>query len=338
MLNSRSTARFFSPSGQTVQYTTSKLEALVVDRIGFDRALERQTRAAGAVILFGAKATAVDVGSRDVAVHCRDRAPIRDRTCVLACGANYAFQRRLGLGIPSLFLKSAQMEMPAGRSGDVEVFFGHDVAPKGFAWVVPVHRGRERYARVGLMCDGDAGLFFRRLVASAAPSWGLRPPDCEDVVLAPRQKILPLAPIRRTYADRVLAIGDAAGLVKATTGGGIYYALVSAATAAAVLDTALGRDALAADQLRVYEKEWRRRLGSELRAQLALRMLAHRLSDDDIEALFELARTDGVMPIVRRTAQFNHHRDLIVSLFKHPPARRLLFKQFMAKSFALSAS
>jgi hypothetical protein len=90
--------------------------------------------------------------------------------------------------------------------------------------------------------------------------------------------------------------------------------------------------------LKLYETEWRRRLGSELRAQLALRMLAHRLSDQDIDALFELARTDGIMPIVRRTARFNQHRDLIVSLFKHPPARRLLFKQIVARGFAFSAS
>ena len=36
------------------------------------------------------------------------------------------------------------------------------------------------------------------------------------------------------------------------------------------------------------------------------------------------------MPIVRRTARFNQHRNLIVSLFKHPPARRLLFRRLTA--------
>jgi flavin-dependent dehydrogenase len=148
--------------------------------------------------------------------------------------------------------------------------------------------------------------------------------------------MLPLAPIRRTYADRVLAVGDAAGLVKATTGGGIYYSVVSAALAAEVLAEALRSDALGAGTLSLYEKQWRSRLGSELRAQLALRMLAQRLGDPDIEALFELARTNGVMPIVRRTARFNQHRDLIVSLFRHPPARRLLFKQLVARTTALS--
>ena len=49
------------------------------------------------------------------------------------------------------------------------------------------------------------------------------------------------------------------------------------------------------------------------------------MSDADIEQLFELARTDGVMPIVRRTASFNRHRKLILDLLKHPPVRQSSF-------------
>ena len=41
----------------------------------------------------------------------------------------------------------------------------------------------------------------------------------------------------------------------------------------------------------------------------------------------ELARTDGVMPIVRRTASFNRHRSLIVALLKHPPVRQLILRR-----------
>ena len=35
---------------------------------------------------------------------------------------------------------------------------------------------------------------------------------------------------------------------------------------------------------------------------MSLRRIANRLSDEDIDALFELARTDGIMPLVRNTA------------------------------------
>ena len=59
------------------------------------------------------------------------------------------------------------------------------------------------------------------------------------------------------------------------------------------------------------------------------RLLAQRMPDEDIEGLFTLARTDGVMPIVRRTASFNRHRKLIVALLKHAPARQMFFRSVM---------
>ena len=79
-----------------------------------------------------------------------------------------------------------------------------------------------------------------------------------------------------------------------------------------------------------YQAAWRKAIGSELRWQAILRRIAQRLDDADIEGLFELARTDGLMPIVRRTATFNRHREFIVALLKHPPARRVLFRAALA--------
>ena len=48
-----------------------------------------------------------------------------------------------------------------------------------------------------------------------------------------RRRPIPLVPLCRTFGERVLVIGDAAGLTKPTTGGGIYYSLLSAELAAA---------------------------------------------------------------------------------------------------------
>jgi flavin-dependent dehydrogenase len=139
-------------------------------------------------------------------------------------------------------------------------------------------------------------------------------------------KILPLAPIERTYATRLLAVGDAAGLAKPTTGGGIYYSLFSASIAAEIGSRALTRDRLDAASLAEYETRWRARLDREFAAQRALRRAAVAMTDSDIDALFDLAQTDGVMPLVRKTARFNEHRHLIRALFNHPPARRILFR------------
>jgi flavin-dependent dehydrogenase len=118
--------------------------------------------------------------------------------------------------------------------------------------------------------------------------------------------------------------------VKPTTGGGIYYSLLSAGLGSETLISALQADQLEADTLRGYERAWRRQLGSELRWQIVLRRIARQLSDYDIDRLFDLTHTDGIMPLVRRTARFNSHRQFIVALLKHPPARRVLFRAALA--------
>jgi digeranylgeranylglycerophospholipid reductase len=326
VLNPLTRARFYAPSGDSIGHETEDVEAVVIDRRTFDQELHNNARAAGARILTKHRATAIAVESGGVRVALRDRNAVAGRSAILACGANYGLARGLGLGLPSAWLQSAQMELAAAHAGDVEVHFGTGVAPRGFAWAVPVARPTGQFVRVGLMCEGAPGDHFSRFVRRLAPRWGIAGPACSGSQ-APRLKMLPLAPIPRTFTDRVLAVGDAAGLVKATTGGGIYYSLVSAAMAADVLGPALRAGHLDAEHLGVYERRWRSRLGPELDAQLSLRRLAHRLDDTDIDGFFQLARTDGIMPLVRRTARFNQHRHLIRALFKHQPARDILFKR-----------
>lgn len=326
VLNTLSQVRFFAPSGSIVSYATPEIEALVIDRRLFDHELHLRAVASGVKVVAGARVTNLESGSAGVTVSFSEGPDAHARACVLACGANYVLQRRIGLGLPALFLQSAQVEWAAAPIDAVEVHFGHEIAPGGFAWVVPVRRRSSTMARIGLMCDGNAGQHFKTLVERIGSRWGVDRCAGDAALTEPRLKMLPLAPLRKTFADRILAIGDAAGLVKATTGGGIYYSLVSAGIAAEVLGEALDTDSLAERDLMPYQRLWRKRLGPELEAQLSLRLLANRFTDEEIDSLFELAQTDGIMPIVRRTARFNRHRDLILSLFKHPPARRLFFR------------
>ncbi len=323
VLNELTRVRFYSPSGETIEHETPSVEAVVIDRARFDQGLADEAVRSGVVMHHG-RVSAVDVDAAGVTLSFSDGS-IRGRVCVLACGASYGLQRRLGLGMPRLLLQSAQAELPADRLGPVEVHFGAEAAPGGFAWAVPVERAEGAFVRMGVMCDGDASRHFRHMVEVLSPRWGVSVGRCR-----PRQKVLPLGPIDRTYADRLLVLGDAAGLVKPTTGGGIYYSLLSAKIATDVLGPALASDTLGADTLAAYEVAWRRAIGSELRWQLILRRIAQRLDDTDIEGLFDLARTDGLMPLVRRTASFNRHREFIVALLKHPPARRVLFRAALA--------
>jgi len=212
-------ARFWGAAGQSVSVQSGRVEAVVIDRAALDEYLAGEAARAGAEIRCGARVEGIEVGSTHVAVAVRGAdQPLRARACVVACGANYGFHRQLGLGMPGVFLQSAQIETPFPEFEAIEVKFGRDVAPGGFAWLVPFKRGDVPHARIGLMSETKSRERFAALLDTFSARTGL----LVGGVAPPRLKVLPLGPVARTYGHRVVAVGDAAGLVKPTTGGGIY--------------------------------------------------------------------------------------------------------------------
>jgi len=321
-LNELRKIRFHSPGGQAVRFQTDAVEAVLVDRCRFDTNLKNLACAEGAQICQGIRAINIDIRKDQTVVRCADGRQYHARACILATGSVYALHRDLGIGPPPLHLNCTQMEFPAAFPGDVEIFLGKDVAPKGFAWAVPVHRPDGSFARVGLMCDGEASKYFESFLSKLS-EWGLS----TDGGHRAKQRMLPLAPIRKTYGNRLLIAGDAGGFVKPTTGGGVYYGMISSDIAARVLADALQCNRLTEQDLACYQNLWQERLMEEIEAQLTLRLLLQRLTDDEVEAIFDLWVTDGLMPLIRKTAAFNRHRNLITAMVRYPAMRKILFRK-----------
>jgi flavin-dependent dehydrogenase len=325
ILGHAGSARFWGAAGQSVGVHSDRVQAAVIDRLLLDVWLGDQAVKAGVELRAGWRAETIQVCPDRVIVTGRSGdGVVEARACVLACGASYRFHRELGLGMPDVFLQSAQLETAFPDMPEVEVRFGRDVAPGGFAWLVPFKRADQPHVRIGLMSESRSGERFNTFFSSLRTRMGVPTNDAQT----PRLKMLPLGPVPKTYSDRVLAVGDAAGLVKPTTGGGIYYGLLSGSLAAEILDESLERDRLTESSLRRYETKWRRRLGQEIRIGLAFRKIAARLSDESIDALIELARVNGIVPLLQERASFNWHRKAAIALLGHPSFRRIAFKSW----------
>jgi geranylgeranyl reductase family protein len=321
ILTTTHAARFVAADGSSVFIDAVGVRAAVVDRVVFDQALADASRRAGAELRPGARVRTIAIDADRVRITGEGAAAsVEARACILACGASYRFNRALGLGVPRAFVQSAQLETPFDGPDHVEVHLGRSVAPAGFAWTVPFNRGDRQFNRVGLMCEHSAVERFSEFGVSVRQRYGLNGAPWPE----PRMKILPLGPVAKTYGTRLLAAGDAAGLVKPTTGGGIYYGLISGQIAADVLGPALQQDDLSESRLRAYQTGWKARLGSEIRIGLKFRALASRLNDRAIDALVELARIDGLVPLLKQTANFNWHSGSALALLKHPQFRKIL--------------
>jgi flavin-dependent dehydrogenase len=118
-------------------------------------------------------------------------------------------------------------------------------------------------------------------------------------------------------------------MTKPTTGGGIFYSLLSGLLAAEALTGALRRDRLAAGDLRTYEDRWRARLGPHLQISTWVRGLFARLADEELETLLEALASEDVQGLIRHTARFNWHGELIRALLRQPGVKSTMFRALL---------
>ena len=314
-----------SPTGRTFSFRDAEEGIAVIDRAELDRELAAAAARAGVEITCGTPVTQIRTERTQVRVLTADGSTLTARTCVIACGVGYGLQRQLGLGLPSRFLHSAQLEVDADiPDAIVELHLGRATAPEGFAWVVPVRRGASRRAKIGIMMRGDAASHLQRFLA-----WrGLGDANLSAAPV-PIRRLLPIGPASPTYGDRVLTVGDAAGLTKPTTGGGIFYSLLSARLAAETLLESLRDGRVSRADLAVYEARWRARLGSHLKMSTRIRRLFAKLADHEIDELLGALMSDDVQRLIRRTARFNWHGELIRAIWRHPGVRSVLLHSLL---------
>lgn len=320
-------ARFFSPSGIEVPYRPESHFARVVDRTLFDGGLAERAAEAGAERVPGFHARRVEKARDGITVFGEtsdgeDR--VRGRALVVATGHQRWLHEEAGIGTPRDYVHGVHADLPFRDLESAELFFGNDLAPGYFAWAVPF--GEE--ARLGLLVpQGGRQLFDRLLELDAIRDRIAFGGDLdewrEEARARLRSRAIVQGAVSPSYADRVLAVGEAAGQVKTTTAGGIYYGMIGAELAAETLDEALSRNRLDAGALSTYEERWLAAIGDEIEAGRRLQRVGREMSDREIDDVFR-ALNDGLGATVRQMVKFDWHRDALRALFQYGKVRKFL--------------
>ncbi len=324
-------ARFHSPGGHVLTAASEKDETVVLDRAAFDRGLAEQALAAGAHIFPGHRVEALRRLRRSLVARTSTNTGVgrlvSGRLGILATGASYGLHRGLGFQLPNRFVYGAQVEVEFEDTSEVEVYFGKEVAPESFAWVVPFTRQRVAMAKIGVLTSRDAVRYLARFLQSSPVAPRVRPGRISQYLRRP----IPVWPLAETVGDRMLVIGDAAGLAKPTTGGGVYYSLLSAELAAATIGEALDLGDGSARFLGRYQTAWRAILGSEIRTGGLFRTFASELSDAQIDEAFQLITGEPMAGLIRDHASFNWHKSMIVALWRSSATRGFLWRALVRR-------
>jgi len=324
-----------SPSGIATTCRNGSPLAHVVDRAELDRLLAARARDAGVTFRLSTRATDVLRRSDAIEVACKpaqgESYALRAKLVVLAGGPRFTLQERLGLGSCPLLWRSAHAELSGDGLPHPQVFLGRQVAPGAFAWAVPIRRNGRPFVRVGVNAHADAGPHLKALCQARFPH--LVP---ADGVIPARSWVVPVLPLPRSAGDRVLAVGDAAGQVKPTSGGGIYFGMLSAELAAETAIRALRSGSLSARALASYERGWRSELGLDLKLGTLFRRLFTRMRDQDVDDLFRTVTSGDLLARLTRRVSFDWHREIIFYFLRHPALARILLRRCLDKRHEVS--
>jgi len=314
VLNELRAATFYSPSGLELRVEAPKPIACVVDRHELDVLLAEQAIDAGAEIELGrlVKKIFVRPGYTELK---GDWGSVRGELAIVAEGFRSRLVRQLGLrGLDwRKILPASQVEVPAPDVDEegVEVHLGHGIAPGFFAWVIPLGDGR---ARVGLACErADPRAMLKAFLKRRL---GLR-----GVETSYSGSVLKCGPISKTYTERALVVGDAAGQTKPTTGGGVVLGGLCASIAGEVAAKAVEAGDFSELFLSSYERRWKSLLGAEFSVMKRLRGFLDAMPDKALDMAFWLAKQLRLAERIPEIADM----DFQSSLLRHFP--RLLLPQ-----------
>lgn len=321
VLTKVNSAKFFSPSGRCLRLQTENVQAYVVNRLLLDKALTSKAQSQGAQYFFSSPVIDIIPGKDSIQAETLcfgAREIFSARAVVLANGFKPKLPRKLGLGKIKSFLVGAQAEIEVKNVDEFEVYFGQEIAPGAFAWLVPTSANK---AYVGLLAISQAKLHLQKLLNNLSCQGRITGREVEI-----GQKAIPVGTLARSYGERVLVIGDAAGQIKPTTGGGIYFGHLGAKIAAEVLDEALSSDNLTAGQLSCYQQRWKAKMGKELSRDYLARWAYGKLSDRQIEGIFNVLGSNGRVEALLNSGDFSFdwHSKLILAVLRHSSAYPLL--------------
>lgn len=293
--NTLQAGAFYAPDGSVARVRRSTPDSHVVDRTQLDRWLVDEAQRCGAELVLNTRlrgAERVD-GLMRVAGTRRGRSYGATAPVVIdAEGARPVLPASLGLRLSRSYVLGLQYQLKGVHLEDEacpEIYLGRRYAPGFFAWLMPIGEGR---ARAGLCVDphlathAPATYLERLLREHPVASRRFRGAAVERKLAGP----IPVLGSRRpSVVDRMLIAGDAAGHVKATSGGGIYFSLIAGRLAAQAAHRFLGGDSAA---LRGYEVQWRRRFGRELRATTFARVTLNHMTDAELNALITAVGQD----------------------------------------------
>ena len=323
-------ALIHGPSGTLVPVgTEGVLRTYVVCRKRFDQFVVQQGMEAGATLWLDSVPLNAQANDDGVEVSVRKSGEIHHLHCKLLIGADGAHswtRRTFKMGRPKELMIGFQTEVVGyeGRERWLEMYSGSSIAPGFFAWVIPSGFGTHR---IGLWSTADR--LNGRSIESCYqdlmdhPLWKERFANTSEI--ARYCGPVPSGMVKKPVKNRVMLLGDAAGMAKPTTGGGLGPGFHQIQCIIEPLSEAIRANTLDEVTLKsITKKPWAAMKKEQDRARTLRNLLVSDCSDDVLDKHFTNFAHPDTLQLINAIGDIEKPVPLGMALLKQVPAFRPL--------------
>jgi digeranylgeranylglycerophospholipid reductase len=300
-----SSLKVFSPSLIELEHSEEEPFAYIADRKIFDKELFGEALKEGVDSFLESKVLDVSKEKDRISVkylHEGKELQKSARCIIIASGADFSLHRKTGISAPDKLLWGNKVEASGGNGeSSVEVYILNKPDLSSFGWIIPLNG----HTKMGVLSESSSQESLHNLMYKSNGRFTV---DINKVEKAP----IACGNSKRIFDERAVAVGGAAGQVKTTTGGGIYYGLIGASIAKEILVKAARANDFSARFLSHYESIWKSKMGGEIKNGITVRKLASKMTPQMVDNFFEfLGKNPSIKEELEGKFCFDYHKEII---------------------------
>lgn len=310
-VNTVNGAHIFFPNDKSI-YVHKAERTIVMDRDQFDKDASAMAISAGTNVHINSRVINVKTDTEGVTTTYRQDGNLKDiksRIVVGADGVNSIVRKELEYKAPSKVISTYQVDS-ASRLEDqdsVNVYIGSKSTHGFFGWATPAGE----LSKIGVGTYKKPALQHFSYINSR---FG------KNKILGINGGGIPISFLKKTYGYRSLLVGDAAGIVKPLSGGGIFTGIVSAKHASSAIRGALEREDYSETSLSAYQKGWRKELGMELKFDSMAQRFFSGIPDKSLDMIYEILSKPGNIEMINRFGDIDFPSKVILTILMRNPS------------------
>lgn len=315
ILNKVKKVKIEEPHGTSI-LMQGREQPLIIDRLQFDAYFGLEAQKLGTKYFFHEKYQTHWKSSHQTVIVQTNKQKIQCKIIIGADGPGSLVGKRFHQKIPCIPAAQVRIKYPYPLNQTTMIF-----NPKWrdlFGYIIP--EGNNGISRIGLASKKYPGQKLQLLLSSIKAS--------KDEIIERQGGLIPFGLPKRLVFDHTLLLGDAAGMVKATTGGGIIMSISAAKILGKALEKAFNTKTFtSAFFIKHYQKKFQRKLGLELKIHYLIRLFLLEMTPSEFKELFHLYNHTKVGKIIKNKADMDFPLKLLLNL--------LLNKYFISYSMKL---